>query len=147
METVFHDLDRAKAGSAEYQFYYGLYELYSVPERAIPWFKKASRQGFVAADLMLGRSYEKLAATQQGAGKAKSLSRAQAAYRRAALRGQESAARGDTYAQLMLATQSELRPWLSPRSEVAQRAEQCALVTKVPIRYWWWSEAKCEEPQ
>jgi len=117
----------AAVGSAEFQFYVGVHLGKASTAKAIPWFQRASRAGFVAADLWLGRSYEKLREGATLAADEKYRRLARLAYRQAALRGQRQATRGDPWAQLMIASQpDELMPWLASVQPRAANATRCA---------------------
>jgi hypothetical protein len=110
-------------------FNQGMYAWTAIPLDAVPLFQRAARGGFVAADLMLGRVYEELRASAPPKEREQYRRLAQAAFKRAALRGKAQADRGNPFAQLMLATTpEELRPWIPPLPQRIQEDLQCAVM-------------------
>ena len=143
-----YEIERAREGSAEYQFYYGIREWHAYPAKAIPWFKRASRAGFVAADVMLGQVYKRLSTEVAKSERAKYEQLARASFRRAAVHASKLAQSGDVHAQLLLATHQDMfQPWVTRSTKEERNAIQCALQTKVSKRYWQVLEANCERPQ
>jgi hypothetical protein len=131
--------DRAKDGSAEYQLYLGV-ELYQTAEGrdccARDWLQRASRGGFVAADLWLGFLYSAIAENAKPADRRKYLRLAHASYRQAASRGALMAKRGDPWAQVMIGRRfPDIEPWLAKMSWRQAETVKCDAASKISRSY------------